>query len=371
MTTATKKEANFQDFWQEVNEGYKNLVKPNILIAGKTGVGKSTLINAVFRENLVETGVGRPVTQHLREISKESVPVNLFDTKGLELEEMARDEVKNEILGEIEKRAESPNADEHIHLMWYCISHESGRIEKEEIAWIEEFSKKMPVILVLTKCITDEDDLFLKEIDKLNLPVANIIKILATPKKLMHNIVIPPYGLKSLVSVTFQLLPEAVKEAFVNAQKIDLQLKIDTAKKWATGFIATSFGVGFTPIPFSDVIALSSMQLTMLAKITNIFGFSVSQDLFKAIISAIAGTGTVSLVGRAIVGNLLKLIPGIGTVTGGLINGTVASVLTTSLALAYIKVCEMLSQIENIEEMSAEEIAKMVKHQFEEQIKSK
>ena len=35
----------------------------------------------------------------------------------------------------------------------------------------------------------------------------------------MHNIVIPPYGLKSLVGVTFQLLPEAVKEAFVNAQK--------------------------------------------------------------------------------------------------------------------------------------------------------
>lgn len=113
------------------------------------------------------------------------------------------------------------------------------------------------------------------------------------------------------------------------------------------------------------------MQLTMLAKITNIFGFSVSQDLFKAIIAAIAGTSTVSLVGRAIVGNLLKLIPGIGTVAGGLINGTVASALTTSLAFAYIKVCEMLSQIENIEEMSAEEIAKMVKHQFEEQIKSK
>ena len=40
----------------------------------------------------------------------------------------------------------------------------------------------MPVILVLTKCITDEEDLFLKEIDKLNLPVANIIKILSTPK---------------------------------------------------------------------------------------------------------------------------------------------------------------------------------------------
>ena len=35
----------------------------NILIAGRSGVGKSTLINAIFQGNLATTGQGRPVTQ--------------------------------------------------------------------------------------------------------------------------------------------------------------------------------------------------------------------------------------------------------------------------------------------------------------------
>ena len=38
----------------------------NILVAGKTGVGKSTLINAVFRGELARTGAGKPVTSTTR-----------------------------------------------------------------------------------------------------------------------------------------------------------------------------------------------------------------------------------------------------------------------------------------------------------------
>ena len=35
----------------------------NILIAGRTGVGKSTLINEVFQGRLATTGQGKPVTE--------------------------------------------------------------------------------------------------------------------------------------------------------------------------------------------------------------------------------------------------------------------------------------------------------------------
>ena len=48
-----------QDAINAIAEKIKNLKTLNIIVAGKTGVGKSTLINAVFREKLAETGMGR------------------------------------------------------------------------------------------------------------------------------------------------------------------------------------------------------------------------------------------------------------------------------------------------------------------------
>ena len=69
-----------------INKAIKDRGEVNVLIAGKTGVGKSTLINAVFQGDFATTGQGKPVTQKTREIKKDGIPLTLFDTRGLELE---------------------------------------------------------------------------------------------------------------------------------------------------------------------------------------------------------------------------------------------------------------------------------------------
>ena len=86
------------EFFNNTKKELENMEKANILIVGKTGVGKSTLINSIFREELAETGVGRPITQHLKKLSKEGLPITLYDTKGLELDEKVQEEIKKEIL---------------------------------------------------------------------------------------------------------------------------------------------------------------------------------------------------------------------------------------------------------------------------------
>lgn len=72
-------EINFEKLAEEcikaINDKVRNLKTLNIIVAGKTGVGKSTLINGVFRENLAETGMGKPVTTHMRKITKKNVSV--------------------------------------------------------------------------------------------------------------------------------------------------------------------------------------------------------------------------------------------------------------------------------------------------------
>ena len=52
---------------RSMEEAERTIGRFNILIAGRTGVGKSTLINEVFQGKLAATGQGRPVTRETRE----------------------------------------------------------------------------------------------------------------------------------------------------------------------------------------------------------------------------------------------------------------------------------------------------------------
>ncbi|MFB2970837.1 hypothetical protein ACE1CD_17845 [Aerosakkonema sp. BLCC-F183] len=56
-----------------------------------------------------------------------------------------------------------------------------------------------------------------------------------------------------------------------------------------------------------------------------------------AILSAIGGAGGMTAVGRFIATNLIKLIPGAGTVLGGAIAASTAATLTLALGLSYIE----------------------------------
>ena len=51
------------------------LAQLNVLIIGKTGVGKSTLVNSIFGESITEEGLGKPVTQKIHKIEKMGMPI--------------------------------------------------------------------------------------------------------------------------------------------------------------------------------------------------------------------------------------------------------------------------------------------------------
>jgi len=145
-----------QDTIHAIADKIKNLNNLNIIVAGKTGVGKSTLINSVFKEKLAETGMGKPVTTHMRKITKKEVPLTIYDTRGFELGKEVQAEVKKEVLDTISKGLATKDINQAIHCIWYCINTASNRIEPEEIEWLKELSNEnqitqVPIIVVLTQ----------------------------------------------------------------------------------------------------------------------------------------------------------------------------------------------------------------------------
>ena len=91
--------------------------------------------------------------------------------------------------------------------------------------------------------------------------------------------------------------------------------------------------VGFSPIPFSDAFLLVPVQLTMMSRLHKIFGQSWSESLGKSLTKELV---VVSL-GKSAVGNILKVIPVVGTVTGGMVNASVAVAITEALGWVTVK----------------------------------
>ena len=79
----------------------------------------------------------------------------------------------------------------------------------------------------------------------------------------------------------------------------------------------------------------------MIASITVIFGFEVNKSIITALLSSTIGAGGATLLGKTVVTNLLKFIPGAGTIAGGAISAGTAGVITAALGEAYIGIMEL------------------------------
>ena len=82
--------------------------------------------------------------------------------------------------------------------------------------------------------------------------------------------------------------------------------------------------VSASPIPFSDSALLIPIQTTMIVGLYKANGYNISQGVVTGALKSTLISGF----GKAAAGNLLKFIPVVGSVAGGLINAGVAVAFT-------------------------------------------
>jgi GTP-binding protein EngB required for normal cell division len=129
-------------------------ISTNVLIIGKTGVGKSSFINYLYPKARRATGAGRPVTGRgiYRSVMKteNGLSVNLYDTWGLEASHSA--EWKKIIVDEA-RRHDADSIRDWFHTIIYCLSAKSARVERFESEQINALrAEGNSVMAVLTHC---------------------------------------------------------------------------------------------------------------------------------------------------------------------------------------------------------------------------
>ena len=211
----------------------RELGRFNLGLFGMTGVGKSTLLNAVFGTELARTGIGAPVTQTAHLYRYEASTVGIFDTKGLELGSDL-ESMLDDLRGFVDRNRIGPVADQ-IHVIWYCIRAGDNRIQPAEAAFIRKVAAlQIPVLVVITQTpvtpngeIHAEAQVLAEQIRTFALPIRGDVRFISALGDDFAGV--PAHGLDALLDATSAVAPEGVRNALAAAQMVNQRLKRERA----------------------------------------------------------------------------------------------------------------------------------------------
>ena len=332
-----------ESFRGEYERQNESLGRFNLVLFGKTGVGKSTLVNAIFGEEVARTGIGEPVTKGSHLYLDKIGHLGLVDTQGLEIGKDDREILRD--LDKVIKESRKLPLSEQIHVAWYCVRGMDRRFEGAGAEVVRPPGEVgVPGVIVFTPVPfpngPDPPGALPppRQVIAKNLPIENG-RPYFTFAKADEFAGQAAYGLQEVLDATFRCAPEGVHGALTAAQEIDLSRKNTEAQKVIGAAVASAGAAATIPVPFSDATLLVPIQLGMLAKIALLYKIKFDRAALMAIVSTTAATQ----VGRATFTGLLKLVPGAGTVVGGAIGAGVATTFTYAMGQAWLRVCQQVN----------------------------
>ncbi|MCK9305094.1 MAG: YcjF family protein [Bacteroidales bacterium] len=123
------------------------------------------------------------------------------------------------------------------------------------------------------------------------------------------------------------------KEKMENESQTNLERSNDLVKK----YMWWSMGAGLIPVPLVDIAAVSAVQLKMIKDMSDIYGVKFSENKGKSILSALLGSIVPNSLARGGVGSILKMLPVVGSVMGGVSMSLFSGASTYAVGKAFVQ----------------------------------
>ena len=212
------------------NKNFVSIDYLTVIVIGKSGVGKSTLINGILKlegKKIAETYVGRIGTKEATLYINKKVPfLRIIDTRGIEFDKKygptqilkkTKEIINNQKLGnklpcneegQIENEDNEKKYNNYISCIWYCVSNNGMDPQEYEILkGLNDGQDILPIIVVYTNALNSE------KIKNVRIEVQNkfrdfpFISVLAKPVGDLQGV----FGLEELLDITLNMCKKALK----------------------------------------------------------------------------------------------------------------------------------------------------------------
>ncbi len=324
-------------------------VKGNVLVIGNSGVGKSTLINAVLGKDAAKTGWGiEGTTQKLEIYESDKIPFRIIDTLGFEPSLFKKYKAINAVKAWSKASAKDGNG--QINVIWFCVDGTSSKLFAQTIKDLSSATamwENVPVIVTITKSYSVPErerniemvhNAFARE-KRYSKNLRGVFPVVAATYALNDTAYAPPEGITELISATNELMPEGIKAASVDIHNFNLTRCRAFAHSVVGVATSAAVVVGAVPIPFADALILSPIELAEINTLARIYGIQNNEES-KRFLNSIVEVGTVSVGARALI-SALKAIPGIN-IAVGVLNAVIAGVIVAAIGEASIFAFEQI-----------------------------
>lgn len=342
----------------------------NFFIIGKTGVGKSTFVNILAGDIVSPERVGKNITKGTKEYICKNISMYIYDTEGFstgnEIETVEKD-----IFNSMDKLTEKKQIINGIFYM-FDISSTRTYDEKEEklikklykrnikIYFLLNHSnpksqntKKMKQVYLLEseKRLSKEDfekfknNLFLVNLKNDENPCLGLDILF---EKLYNEYKESKIDINKLKNSNFlndnikKIVEHSVffKNLYSKSEILDYICNICDKEVYV--FSATAGIVGLTDIiPFSDLPIITGIQITMIIFIASTFGIEVNQkkasELMKSFVASSLTGSILAGAGYGLSQTIKIFLPGLGTIVGNIINGSIGAGSTIAIGKIAIK----------------------------------